>query len=90
MLKNTYFLFCNQNRKYVIFTKIALFHTNCYFIGKVMVSPMYGFLAGLSSPESIFAEKIRACLITLQSNFEIFQIGHPAVEIMLDRRIFER
>ena len=52
--KNTYFLFCNQNRKYVIFPKIALFHINCYFIGKV--SPMYGFLAGFSSPESIFAE----------------------------------
>ena len=32
----------------------------------------------------------RACLITLQSNFEIFQKGHPAVEVMLDRRIFER
>ena len=32
----------------------------------------------------------RACLITLHSNFEIFQKGHPAVEIMLDRRIFER
>ena len=54
--KNTYFLFCNQNRKYVIFPKIALFHINCYFIGKV--SPMYGYLAGFSSPESIFAEKI--------------------------------
>ena len=53
--KNTYFLFCNQNRKYVIFPKITLFHINCYFIGKV--SPMYGFLAGFSSPESIFAEK---------------------------------
>ena len=53
--KKTYFLFCNQNRKYVIFPKIALFHINCYFIGKV--SPMYGFLAGFSSPESIFAEK---------------------------------
>ena len=63
--KNTYFMFCNQNRKYVIFSqkqekvlfypKIALFHINCYFIGKV--SPMYGFLAGFSSPESIFAEK---------------------------------
>ena len=64
MLKNTYFLFCNQNRKYVIFSqkqeififpKMALFHINCYFIGKV--SPMYGFLAGFSSPESIFALK---------------------------------
>ena len=53
--KNTYFLFCNQNRKYVIFPKIALFHINCYFIGKV--SPMYGFFAGFSFPESIFAEK---------------------------------
>ena len=39
-----------------ILSKIALFHTNCYFIGKV--SPMYGFLAGFSSPESIFAGKI--------------------------------
>ena len=34
--------------------------------------------------------KVRACLITLHSNFEIFQKGNPAVEIMLDRRIFER
>ena len=32
----------------------------------------------------------RACLITLHSNFEIFQKGHPAVDVMLDRRIFER
>ena len=32
----------------------------------------------------------RACLITLHSNFEIFQKGHPAVEVILDRRIFER
>ena len=36
-------------------SKIALFHINCYFIGKV--SPVYGFLAGLNFPESIFAEK---------------------------------
>ena len=34
--------------------------------------------------------KLRACLITLHSNFEIFLKGHPAVELMLDRRIFER
>ena len=34
--------------------KITLFHINCYFI--VKVSPMYGFLAGFSSPESFFAE----------------------------------
>ena len=33
---------------------------------------------------------LRACLITLHSNFEIFQEGHPVVEFMLDRRIFER
>ena len=54
-IKNTYFLFCNQNRKLLFFPKIALFHINCYFIGKV--SPIYGFLAGFSSPKSIFAEK---------------------------------
>ena len=33
---------------------------------------------------------LRTCLITLHSNFEIFQKGNPAVEVMLDRRIFER
>ena len=34
---------------------------------------------------------VRACLITLHdSNFEIFQKGYSAVEVMLDRRIFER
>ena len=38
------------------FSKIALFHINCYFIAKV--SPIYGFLAGFSSSESIFAEKL--------------------------------
>ena len=34
----------------------------------------------------------QACLITLalHSNFEIFQKWHPAVEFMIDRRIFER
>ena len=36
------------------------------------------------------AERTRACLITLHSNFEIFQKGHPAVEFMIERRIFER
>ena len=35
-------------------------------------------------------QSFRACLITLHSNFEIFQKGHPAVEVMIDRRIFER
>ena len=44
----------SKNRKYVNFSKIALFQINCYFIDKVI--PMYGFLAGFSSPESIFAE----------------------------------
>ena len=29
----------------------------------------------------------RACLITLHSNFENFQKGHPAVDVMIDRRI---
>ena len=34
--------------------------------------------------------QFRACLIILHSNFEIFQKGNPAVDVMLDRRIFER
>ena len=38
----------------------------------------------------VFIKNYRACLITLHSNFEIFQKGHPAVESNLDRRIFER
>ena len=47
------------------------------------------------TPYSLFelfelSKRNRACLITLHSNFEIFQKGHPAVEIMLDQRIFER
>ena len=51
----------------LFFPKIALFHINCYFIGKV--SPMYGFLAGFSSPESIFAEKILiSCFVTKTGN----------------------
>ena len=33
---------------------------------------------------------LHTSLITLHSNFEIFQKGHPAVVLMLDRRIFER
>ena len=47
--------FVTKTGNMLLFPKIALFHINCYFIGKV--SPMYGFLAGFSSPESIFAEK---------------------------------
>ena len=42
------------------------------------------------SGKQIFAELLRACLITLHSNFEIFLKGHPAVEVRIDRRIFER
>ena len=47
--------FVTKTGNMLLFPKIALFHINCYFIGKV--SPMFGFLAGFSSPESIFAEK---------------------------------
>ena len=53
-----------------IFSKIALFHINCYFIGKV--SPMYGFLAGFSSPESIFAEKILICCFVTKTGNMLF------------------
>ena len=49
----------------LFFPTIALFHINCYFIGKV--SLMYGFLAGFSSPESIFAEKITYFLFCNQN-----------------------
>ena len=47
--------FVTKTGNMLFFPKIALFHINCYFIGKVR--PMYGFLADFSSPESIFAEK---------------------------------
>ena len=61
-----------KNRKYVNFSQIALFHINCYFIGKV--SPMYGFLAGFSSLESIFAEKLLiSCFFTTFIKQEICQ-----------------
>ena len=70
--KKTFFLFCNQNRKYVIFPKIALFHIKCYLIGKM--SPMYGYLSGFSSPESIFAEKkiLISCFVTKTGNMLFF------------------
>ena len=42
------------------------------------------------SGEISLADFLRARLITLHSNFEIFLKGHPAVKFMLDRRIFER
>ena len=48
--------FVTKTGNMLFFPKIALFHINCYFIGKV--SPMFGFRAGFSSPESSFAEKI--------------------------------
>ena len=58
---------------------------------------LYGYLISNTSNAKIgpffyftLSVESRACLITLQSNFEIFQKGHPAVEVMLDRRIFER
>ena len=49
-------------------------------------------IEGIYSPHPPYfgTAEYRACLITLHSNFEIFQKGHPAVEFMLDRRIFER
>ena len=53
--KKLIFCFVTKTENMLFFPKIALFHINCYFIGKL--SPMYGFLAGFSSPESIFAEK---------------------------------
>ena len=36
------------------FSKIALFHINCYLTGKV--STMYSFLTSFSSPELILAD----------------------------------
>ena len=70
-------LFFPKNRKYFIFSqnriisKIALFHINHYFIGKV--NPIYGFLAGFSSPKSIFAEKILiSCFVTKTGNMLFF------------------
>ena len=37
-----------------------------------------------------FAHAKRACSITLHSNLEIFLKGPPAVETMVNRRVFER
>ena len=47
-------------------------------------------MAKILAPLRMLKRFTRACLITLQSTFEIFQKGHPAVEVMLDQRIFER
>ena len=44
----------------------------------------------LMRPGQLLMTLNRACLITLHSNFEIFQKGRPAVEVILDQRIFER
>ena len=55
-----------------------------------VVSTFLGMLRRRRSVLRSYAVLSRACLITLHSNFEIFQKGHPAVEVMLDRRIFER
>ena len=57
--------FVTKTGNMLFFPKIALFHINCYFIGKV--SPIYGFLAGFSSPESIFASKITYFLFCIQN-----------------------
>ena len=48
--------FVTKTGNMLFFPKIASFQINCYYIGKL--SQMYGFLAGFSSPESIFAEKV--------------------------------
>ena len=64
-------LFFPKTGNMLFFPKIALFHINCYLIGKV--SPMYSFLAGFSSPESIFAEKILiSCFVTKTGNMLFF------------------
>ena len=55
-----------------------------------MIPLWYKFKNKLYKYLGIAHKYIRACLITLHSNFEIFQKGHLAVEVMLDRRIFER
>ena len=58
-------------------SEIALFHINCYFISKVSPMFMYGFLAGFSSPGSIFAEKVTYFLFCHHfqntGNMSIFQ-----------------
>ena len=65
------------------FPKIALFYINCYFIGKV--SPMYGFLAGFSSPESIFAEKkLISCFVTKTGNMLFFPKSHYFTSIFIN------
>ena len=70
--KNNYFLFCNQNRKYVIFSQNRIIsHYNCYFIGKV--SPMYGFLAGLVLRNTFLLKKILiSCFVTKTGNMLFF------------------
>ena len=63
--------FVTKTGNMLFFPRIALFHVNCYFICKV--SPMYGFLAGFSSPESIFAGKILiSCFVTKTGNMLFF------------------
>ena len=42
------------------------------------------------SPNFVYYSERAYSLITLHSNFEISLKGHPAVDVMLDRRIFER
>ena len=57
---------------------------------KLKIITWIGFYGFVALALTLILIVPRACLITLHSNFEIFQKGHPAVEFMLDRRIFER
>ena len=68
-------------------SKIALFHNNCYFIGKV--SPMYGFLAGFSSPESIllknYLSPVMSPLFKKQEICQFFPKLHYFTQLLLHR-----
>ena len=48
------------------------------------------FLNFGQSREGVVCESSDASVLNHYSNFEIFVKGHQAVEVMLDRRIFER
>ena len=51
--------------------KIALFHINCYFKGKV--SPIYGFLTGLILQNPFLLKKILiSCFVTKTGNMLFF------------------
>ena len=69
------------NNNFIILLIIDKIKNLCHFIFVIQIRDI------IASKTVLY---LRACLITLHSNFEIFQKGHPAVENMLDRRIFER